>query len=467
MFSMKVKTFGKKGMKRKLAAATLAGIMMLSACGKNTGSGKTGGTSEAGGGAGGQEIATEVTRNGEGVSAPAGITTNLSAGLTGSGVVEATSEEEETFLNETADLSFELMRYLTKGENGNVMISPESIITALVMTENGAAGETLDQMMSVLCGGLTLEQYNKAVSGFNRKLVSTQPASLSMANSIWMRNDPELAVNSSFLQTNIDYHDSEFFVAEFDNGTLNDVNGWISDKTNKMIPEALQELRPETQMLLINAAAFEAKWMDEYEEMQVKEDRIFTNSAGKEENVTMLSSSENGLITLNGGQGFAKFYEGGEFAYVALLPAEGVSAEEYLLGISGEDFLKAYRDRNYTRDIIAMIPEYSSDYDTSLVNAFEELGMTEPFSNSADFSGMLASGRSQLKIGDIIHKTHIDVDRNGTRAAAVTIVEMDKASDVMEEEPPVMITLDRPFVYAIVEAETGLPVFLGIVNTVE
>ena len=113
------------------------------------------------------------------------------------------------------------------------------------------------------------------------------------------------------------------------------------------------------------------------------------------------------------------------------------------------------------------IPEFKYDYKTKLSDQLKDMGMEIAFSDYADFSGMLASGKKELKIGDIIHKTHIEVDREGTKAAAVTVVEMDKCEACISPIDPVFINLDRPFVYAIVDNETGVPVFLGVENNMQ
>ncbi len=452
------KDFGKKSMKKRAAALFLAGAMMLTACGKSSSEKKPEQNTN---------ISTDVINNGEEISAETGHTTNLSANMSRNVVTDPTENEEQSYINATANLSFELLKYLAVHEEGNIMISPESIVTALTMTENGAGGNTLNEMIQVFCPDLTLEEYNKAVAGFNTKLTSTEPRCFAMANSIWVRNSEELKINSGFLQTNVDYHNAEFFTADFDHQTLTDVNNWVNDKTNGMIPETLKELNPDTQMLLINAAAFEAEWAEEYEENQIKEGETFTTAKGQEQKVTMLSSTESGYIALNGGEGFVKYYKGCDYAYVAILPAEGVSADEYLANLKGEDFVKAYQNRDNSLDVYVNMPEFKSDYETSLVEPFKSLGMNEAFSDNADFSGMLASSKKELKIGDIIHKTHIEVDRKGTKAAAVTVVEMDKCTAVQETVSPKFITLDRPFVYAIIETDTGLPVFLGTVDSIE
>ena len=119
--------------------------------------------------------------------------------------------------------------------------------------------------------------------------------------------------------------------------------------------------------------------------------------------------------------------------------------------------------------VYAEIPEFKYDYKTKLSDQLKDMGMEIAFSDNADFSGMLASGLPELKIAEVIHKTHIEVDRKGTKAAAVTVVEMEKCAGIREENPrkTVKVILDRPFMYAIVNTETGLPVFLGTVNSVK
>lgn len=460
------KNFKKTGLKgraykRKLAALFIAGMLTFTACGKAA---EPNSPREV------KNPINTIQTSGTGVTAPKGNSVNLSATVTRGQVGESTEAVEKEFIQNTANFAFELMKLLIKENAGeNVMISPDSIITALGMTENGAGTTTLEEMRKILGGELTLEEYNKALSGFNKMLTDSSNVTFNSANSIWVRNTEEMEISKAFLQSVVDYYDSEFYIADFNNQTVDDINAWVNEKTNKMIPSVIDKLDEDAQMLLINAIAFEGEWADEYKESQIREGRQFNNAKGIKEEAVMLASSEEGLISLNGGVGFGKAYKGGQFEFVAILPPEGVGADEFINGISGEDFVNAYLNRDYDPMVYAEIPEFKYDYKTKLGDQLKDMGMEIAFSDYADFSGMLASGLPELKIAEVIHKTHIEVDRKGTKAAAVTVVEMEKCSAIREENPrkTVKVILDRPFVYAIVNSGTGLPVFLGTVNSVE
>ncbi|MBR1674740.1 MAG: serpin family protein [Eubacterium sp.] len=456
---MKYRFYGKKRGIR-VFALILAMMICFAGCGKGKSSKKEDNT--------GNNITLQTQGNGDVITAKQGSSVKMGANLTKNDIPASTADEVEAFKKATANLAFKIMKVLSTKEPGkNIMISPDSIITALAMTANGAKGETLEEMLGILGAGMTLEEYNKALSGYNKKLASLTGVKFAAANSIWIRNTPQLQVCKDFIQSNIDYYDADIFVADFDEKTVDDINGWVNDNTQGMIDKIIDEITEDKMMYLINALSFEAQWAEQYEDGQIFEDRTFTTSDGKEQKCTMLYEKMNGLIRLNGGLGFEKSYEGGEYSFVALLPPEGMSAEEYLNSINGEDFLKALNSKDYDPDLITELPEFSYDYDTSLSETLEELGMPGAFEESADFSGMCDPNLMNLWIGDVIHKTHIELDRNGTKAAAVTAVIMCGEAMAMEEPEKIYITLDRPFVYAIVDNSTDLPVFMGIVNSIE
>ncbi len=452
--------FKRKGGLKRVIALMAVMIFCLAGCGKGSSKKEEEST--------GNGITLTYQQNGDTISAKQGQSVKLGNDLKKNDIPASTEAEEEAFKKATANLAFKLMKALSGKEGGkNVMISPDSIITALAMTQNGAKGATLEEMLGILGAGMTLEEYNKALSGYNNMLSSLTGVKFAAANSIWIRNTPQLQINKDFIQTNVDYYDANVFLADFDEQTVNDINNWVNDNTDGMIDKLFDEISEDHMMYLINALSFEAQWAEQYEEGQIAEDCTFTNSEGKEQKVTMLCETMNGLIKLNGGLGFSKSYEGGQYSFVALLPPEGMSVDEYLAGITGEDFLAAMRDKDYEPDLITRLPEFKYDYSTSLKEVLKELGMAGAFESDADFSGMCDPDLMNLWIGDVIHKTHIELDRNGTKAAAVTAVIMCGEAMAMEEPEKIYITLDRPFVYAIVDNSTNLPVFLGSVNSIE
>lgn len=376
-------------------------------------------------------------------------------------------EPDEVFLTATADFSIQLFQQSLLaeeqlGKQDNLLVSPESALVALAMTANGAGSTTKLEMEQVLGGGMSIEDLNSYIHTYNQKLVTSEDVTFHIANSIWFRNDPNVQIQDKFLQTDRTYYNANAYMAPFDQSTVDDINQWVKTNTNGMIDTLLKEIPPEAWMYLINALAFEGKWDTPYEDKQINEEGEFTNKYGIVETVPMLSSTEGRYLQGEHATGFIKYYEGREFAFLALLPEEGMTVEEYAATLTGEEYMKMYQNREY-KDVYVRIPEFTYDYSTDLAIPLQEMGMGEAFTPAADFSNM---SDASLMIDSVIHKTYIQVDRSGTKAAAVTAVAMkENAAPIMEE--PVYVYLDRPFVYAIIDTETGLPVFMGTVNTIQ
>ena len=139
---------------------------------------------------------------------------------------------------------------------------------------------------------------------------------------------------------------------------------------------------------------------------------------------------------------------------------------DYAASFTGADFVDAVTEAMVTptgKEALVRIPEFTFDYSTSGVESLTALGMTDAFTQAADFSRM-GEAENGIRIGDVIHKTRIELTRDGTKAAAVTAVVATATGAAPNYEPPVQIFLTRPFVFAIVDNETGLPLFCGIVT---
>ncbi|SEK54636.1 serpin family protein [Ruminococcus albus] len=345
----------------------------------------------------------------------------------------------------------------------NVMISPESVMMALGMTANGAKGETLSEMEKAL-GGQGIDVVNKAMQYRMTKFMNSEDISFNVANSVWVRDDADrIKMKQSFCDKVKSVYNADSFLAPFDDTTCNDINGWVNNNTNGMIPNILDEIPYDAVAYLINAMAFEGEWASPYAEHQVNDDQTFTNSKGEEEKVTMLYSEEGGYFEDEDTTGFLKYYKGYDYAFMAMLPAEGTDMADYVAGLDGEKLKNLWQTSS--GKVNACIPEFTYDYGKELSDDLKAMGMTMPFGDGADFSEMAETGTGSLYIDKVIHKTHIELDRNGTKAAAATVVEMvDEAC--IEIEDPKEVYLNRPFVYAIIDTESGTPVFMGAVNTV-
>lgn len=375
---------------------------------------------------------------------------------------------DETFRTAAADFSIRLFQQDTTSEltGSNTLISPESVLSALGMTANGADGTTLAEMEQVLCGGMDIQDFNEYMYTYNNSLTETEDVTFHLANSIWIKDKPtELQVNADFLQTDKTYYNADAFLADFDEKTVSDINHWVDTNTDGMIDQLLSEIPEDAVMYLINALAFEGEWETKYEKDQVNENGSFTNHQGTVETAAMLNSTETQYITGDHVTGFVKNYEGGDYAFLALLPEEDTAVADFIASMDGEAFLELYDNRSY-QDVLVQIPEFTYDYDTELSETLSGMGMTEAFTEAADFSRMAQTDTGLLYINRVLHKTHIEVDRAGTKAAAVTAVEMTNEAAMLEPEETPTVYLNRPFVYAIIDTETGLPIFLGSVNTI-
>lgn len=377
---------------------------------------------------------------------------------------------DDTFRFAAADFSLKLFQQsITKeGASGNnVLISPESVLSALAMTANGADNVTLAEMEDVLCGGMDISSFNSYMYTYNNKLTATEDVTFHLANSIWIKDNPmEIQVQEDFLQTDKDYYNADAFLADFDEATIKDINNWVDANTNGMIDQLLNEIPEGAVMYLINALAFEGAWETPYEERQINENGIFTNQFGVEETVAMLGSTESQYIAGEHVTGFVKNYEGGDYAFLALLPEEGMTVDEYISSLDGNSFLSLYDNRT-NQDVLVQIPEFTYEYDTELSEPLTAMGMGNAFEETADFSKMADTNTGCLFINRVLHKTYIQVDRAGTKAAAVTAVEMTNETAMIDPVEPPRVYLNRPFVYAIIDTETGLPIFIGTVNTIE
>lgn len=340
----------------------------------------------------------------------------------------------------------------------NTLVSPLSVLCALAMTANGAKGETLEQMEAVL--GMPAEELNVYVRDYMQTLEQSRNAALHLANSVWFADRQSLTVGEGFLQTNADYFDADVYRAPFDQSTCRDINNWVKDKTKGMIPEILSEISDESVMFLINALAFEAEWAEPYNEYQVQQG-TFTLEDGTKQDVQMMSSSETKYLETGNATGFIKPYAGGEFAFVALLPNEGVSVEDVVAQLDGTYLVDQLLANPQQKMVHAQIPKFESDYSKELSEVLANMGMETAFNaERADLSGLGTCADGNLFISQVLHKTFISVGERGTKAGAVTMVDI-ACGAAIETVEPKEVCLDRPFVYMLIDCQTNMPFFMG------
>jgi serpin B len=352
-----------------------------------------------------------------------------------------------------------------RGKSGNLFYSPYSISLALAMTYAGARGETEAEMADVL-HFLPQAQLHAAFNGLDAQLNREaegvdRPFELNIANSIWGQRDYHF--EADFLDVLAENYGAGLRLVDFINnpGEAGDlINAWVEEETQEkikdLIPEdALDEL---VRLVLANAIYFKAAWSTEFEEAMTQ-DAPFTLLDGSQVSVPTMRQTEGmPYASGDGWQAVELAYEGGRQSMLILLPALG----EF-------EAFEAALDADRVNEIIAALqwnmvelslPKFSFESEFELGDVMEAMGMPTAFDEKrADFSGM--TGVRELFIGSILHKAFVDVNEEGTEAAAATAVIMRLESMPLD---PVPVQVDRPFIFLIRDNDTGTILFVGRVT---
>lgn len=366
---------------------------------------------------------------------------------------------DDAFKNSSADFAIKLFQQ-TRDDNKNSLISQLSVMLALSMTANGAKGETLAQMEALLGGDIPMETLNEYLYSYIKALPSEKTAKLNITNSIWFK-DNGFTAEKAFLQKNADYYGAEAYKSAFDRKTLRDINNRVKKNTDGMIEKIIDDFDPSAVMYLINTVLFDAEWENIYKKDEVR-DGTFTALDGTKKTVPMMYSEEHSYLDDGKATGFIKPYKNG-YSFVALLPNEGVSLGEYAASMTGKSYIDTIKNAKDV-PVETIIPKFSYDYDIEMSGALKALGMSLPFDpEKADFSALGYYESGNIFISRVLHKAYITVDEKGTKAGAATAADIKANSDT---GGLYSVTLDRPFIYAVTDNATGLPVFIGTVTDI-
>ena len=369
--------------------------------------------------------------------------------------------EKQRYSSAAADFSMKLFQNSLSAEQ-NTVISPLSVYLALGMTANGADGQTLKEFESVLGNGkASLEEVNRSNAELLYALRSNDDRKLRIANSIWFDTAKELHVNQPFLNTNAQYYGAGVYQQNFkDAATLGKINGWVSDNTEGKIPSIIDKVDDDAVMYLINTILFEAEWMAPYHQGQVEAGTF--HAKGGDKNASFMTSTETYLKD-GGAQGMMKYFKDGRLALAAILPPAGQSAEQYVQTLTGGKWL-ALMQSGGAAQAQAHLPKFKFEYETKLAQPLQKMGMAEAFSvPQANFKTLGYYENRNISIDEVFHKAFIEVDEAGAKAGAATAVAM-VARMSMPVEEPVELWFDKPFLCAIVDTETNLPLFLAAVQ---
>lgn len=349
---------------------------------------------------------------------------------------------------------------LKQDQNKNVFVSPSSVAIALAMVYNGANGTTQQAIAKALeLNGITLQELNQANADLKALLQNPDPkVQLAIANSLWARQD--VAFKPDFLQRN-----QQFYGAKINNLNFNDpqapkiINGWVKENTRGKIEEIVDSIAPQDVLFLINAMYFKGDWTQPFDKT-LTADKPFVRADGSQKNHPMMSQrGEFRYLETEQFQAVSLPYgEGRRMSMYILLPKKAASMADFYPKLTAENW-QQWVTQFRTRTGSVQIPRFKLEYEIELQRALSALGMANAFeANKANFSGM---SDLQTHIDQVKHKTFVEVNEEGTEAAAVTSIGI-RATSVDVNEPFAMV-VDRPFFCAIRDNQSGSVLFMGAI----
>lgn len=350
---------------------------------------------------------------------------------------------------------FNLFHTLSKQQpNQNIFISPTSVALALSMTYNGVSGETKQEMTKVLeLTGMTPQEINAANQALQKSLQKVDPnVQVSIANSLWAKQG--FSLRPEFQQTNQEYYKANLTELDFTNPQAPSIiNNWVSQKTQGKIDQIVEEISPAQVLFLINAIYFKGNWQTPFDKSETA-NKTFSLSDGSSKQHPMMSQT-----------GIYGYYETDKFEAVSLpygkegslsmyifLPRLNSNLETFLQQLTAEKWNKWMQEFREINCIIE-IPRFTMEYKVELKSTLIALGMAGIFEISTDFSPMT---NDNVAVASVKHKTFVEVNEEGTEAAAVTSIELFRSL-------PFLMNVNRPFFCAIRDNTTGTILFMGTI----
>lgn len=373
--------------------------------------------------------------------------------------LDFTPKEEQKLAQDNAftfSLFNEALGSLNEGEN--ILMSPVSASLALAMLNNGAKGETREAINKALMfEGFTDEEINTYYQKIIQVLPNLDPnTTLDIANSIWYRQ--RFKALPTFLEVNQNYYHAEVSALDFSNPSAPaKINDWVNNSTNGKIPTIVDEIPADMVMYLINAIYFKGNWQEKFDPERTApmpfnlptDTALQTDFMNIQEKFNIVQNSDV--------QGIELPYGDGQFSMFVFMPEGDTDLKEFTKKFDDSDFLASVYSGFNKRETNLFLPKFKFDYENTLNDELERLGMGIAFTDQADLTGI---AEEDLLVSEVKQKAFIEVSEEGTEAAAVTGVGVSVTSMPMIQT----LKFDKPFVFLIRENNCGLILFTGAVN---
>ena len=382
----------------------------------------------------------------------------LMNGLLTFGQVSAPTAPQGKMADNNNDFACKLFRTINEQKKGSTIVSPISVSYVLGMLNEGAGGETRRQITDVLGLGGSVREINKYFKKMMDEAQSVDPSvTLKTANCIYFKLG--MSINPKFKADMQNYYNAHVEAINFNSSSIvNKINNWCKTHTDGMIPELLKkgELNPNRLMYLLNAVYFKASWTDQFDPRSTR-DLDFITLDGKTVKRPMMHREGRAAYGKND---LCKMlclpYGNKAYSMVVLLPNEGKTTGDIIRNLSAQK-LKEWQSQMRTQDVDILMPRFTTESETHLEDILSSMGMPRAFNNAAEFPNMLKGYHDELYVSMMKQKAKIEVNEEGTKAAAITVAEMAERGVNFYN----YFYATRPFVYYIMEKSTGAIFFMG------
>ena len=372
------------------------------------------------------------------------------------------NELDDKFIKAAANFSIELFKEsVSYGRNS--LVSPISVMQSLSFLGNGANNETRTQIELILGDNITIDEFNKYFYTIINDLNYSEEEKVFIGNSLWIKDSKNIKISETFLKTNAEYYYSDFYKSAFDETTAKDINKWIKVKSDNKIKSIYMSFDENTYMNLINTSTFDAEWQIPYKSNNIMEND-FTSIDETTTKIEMLKSFEKKLLSDDNAKGFMKPYSSEKYSFIALMPNDDTSIESYINSLTGEKFLKIIENQSIG-GIIVTFPKFDCESTLDLTNVLKNIGLTSIFSETADFSNLGNDEENNIYLSKVYSKSFLSVNKKGTKSGwVIEAGTMPSQFDMIDSST---LTIDKPFIYAIIDNNTNLPIFIGAVVNID
>lgn len=370
------------------------------------------------------------------------------------------NKHERTVIIES-DFNLEVLKRTNEKNNDNYLVSPYSMEQAMAMLKDGASGNTKTQIEKLI--------------GNNTKAINNN--SVKDANGVFIKDQYKDVIENNYVKLLKNNHKAELLYDKFDTPEV--INKWVNEKTDGMIPTLLNDISKDFVLGLANAIAIDVEWKQPFDGAATS-NAEFTKKDGTKMNVNMMHNSYESndgayYIKSKKAQGIIIPYKDDtNLEFIAIMPDGNI--DEYIKKLDKKEFETledSKRSSSRSLHINLGLPKFSYSYDYSkFMEMLKDMGMTDAFDEKdADFTNIIARnymkkvGIENLYVSTAIHKTYIDLNEKGTKAAAVTYFGLDKATAIREDYDTINISFNKPFLYMIRDKKNNTLLFTGVVNT--